>query len=152
MQRWMRKLRLSSANPNEWVQAVRLLLDTHVALWAFAASPRLTPQARALIADLGNDVYVSAASVWEVAIKHGLKRRGAGAMPISGTEALAYCTQAGYALLPVTPAHAAGVDALPAHHADPFDRILIAQARQEPLRLVTHDAALQRYDPNIIVV
>lgn len=140
------------ANPSERAIEVRLLLDTHVTLWALAASPKLAPAARDLIADLDNDIHVSAASIWEIAIKHALKRKGAGAMPISASDALGYCLAAGYTLLPITPAHAAAVEALPAHHADPFDRLLIAQARAEPLRLMTHDAALQRYDPNIIVV
>jgi PIN domain nuclease of toxin-antitoxin system len=86
-------------------------------------------------------VVVSAASVWEIAIKHGLAKKN---MPVSGAEAKSWFTRAGYTLLPVTADHAALVEELPPHHADPFDRILIAQALDEPLRLVTHDPAVAR--------
>lgn len=128
---------------------MRILLDTHVALWAIVDSPQLPARARKLILDAGNEIFVSAASIWEIAIKHGL---GRGNMPISGSEALQYFRDAGYELLPVSAEHAAQVETLPAHHADPFDRILVAQALHEPLRLVTHDAALARYDAPVLLV
>ena len=131
---------------------MRLLLDTHVALWAIAASPRLSRAARDAITDPDNEIHVSAASVWEIAIKHALKRKGAGAMPVSGRDALGYFEAAGYVLVAVKPVHAAAVEALPHHHGDPFDRLLIAQAREEPLRFMTHDATLQRYDSSILIV
>lgn len=124
---------------------MRLLLDTHVALWAVVDDRRLTAAAAALIADPANEVFVSAASVWEIAIKHALRREGPSAMPIGGAEALGYFREAGYGLLPVTAAHAAAVEALPPHHADPFDRLLAAQAMTEPMRLMTHDRILVRY-------
>jgi PIN domain nuclease of toxin-antitoxin system len=115
---------------------VRLLLDTHIALWALTDDARLSARARALIKDPANQVAVSAASVWEIAIKHAL---GRGDMPVSGGAALNWFRQAGYDLLPVTPDHAAAVEALPDHHRDPFDRLLIAQATSEPVRLITRD-------------
>jgi PIN domain nuclease of toxin-antitoxin system len=131
---------------------VRLLLDTHVALWAIADDPKLPDKARALIVDPANLVHVSAASIWEIAIKHALSRGVPGDMPVSGARALRYFEDSGYSLLPISPAHAASVEDLPALHADPFDRLLIAQSLAEPLRLVTHDQAIARYGGSIIYV
>jgi PIN domain nuclease of toxin-antitoxin system len=129
---------------------LNLLLDTHVALWAIVDDPRLPAPIRALIADSENEITVSAASVWEIAIKHALSRRGVGAMPVSAGTALKHFRKAGYALLGISPTHAAAVDTLPALHGDPFDRLLIAQAFTEPLRLVTHDRAVSAYGESII--
>ncbi|HOV20059.1 type II toxin-antitoxin system VapC family toxin [Ottowia sp.] len=128
---------------------MNLLLDTHVALWAITDSPRLNAQAREWIESPRATVWVSAATVWEIAIKHGL---GRGDMPVSGQEALDYFRQSGYRLLAVQPEHAAAVETLPAHHTDPFDRILIAQALTEPMRLLTHDSTVARYLDTIIQV
>ena len=128
---------------------MRLLLDTHIALWAIADSPRLPAEARRLIMVPENEVVVSAASVWEIAIKHGLAKKN---MPVSGAQAKAWFTQAGYTLLPVTAEHAALVEELPAHHTDPFDRMLVAQALAEPLRLVTSDPKVARYSDTVILV
>jgi PIN domain nuclease of toxin-antitoxin system len=126
-----------------------LLLDTHVALWALTDDPRLSQRARALIEDPANDVLVSAASVWEIAIKHAL---GRGDMPISGDQALDWFRRAGYQLLPIAPEHAAAVEHLPDHHRDPFDRLLVSQAIAEPLRLLTHDPLVIRYGDVVIAV
>ena len=101
---------------------MNLLLDTHVALWAIIDRPWLPTEARAKIASTQNNIWISAASVWEIAIKHSL---GRGDMPVSAREALNFFEAAGYLLLPVTAAHAAEVKALPPHHQDPFDRILV---------------------------
>ena len=128
---------------------MNLLLDTHIALWAITDSPRLSAQAREWIESPRATVWVSAATVWEIAIKHGL---GRGDMPVSGQEALDYFRQSGYRVLAVEPEHAAVVETLPAHHADPFDRILIAQALTEPMRLLTHDSTVARYLDTIIQV
>lgn len=128
---------------------MNLLLDTHIALWAITDSPRLPAKARQLILVPENEVFVSAASIWEIAIKHGL---GRGDMPISGPEALDYFRAASYRLLPVLPEHAAAVEVLPPHHADPFDRLLVAQALAEPLRLLTHDALLARYSDTVMLL
>ena len=128
---------------------MNLLLDTHIALWAITDSPRLSAQAREWIESPRATVWVSAATVWEIAIKHGL---GRGDMPVSGQEALDYFRQSGYRLLAVQPEHAAAVETLPAHHTDPFDRILIAQALTEPMRLLTHDSTVARYLDTIIQV
>jgi PIN domain nuclease of toxin-antitoxin system len=128
---------------------MKLLLDTHVALWAVSDDPRLSPKARELIATQRNLIWVSAVSIWEIAIKHGL---GRGDMPISGAEALKYFRQSGYRMLPVSPEHAAAVEALPAHHQDPFDRLLVAQSLTEPLRLLTHDTTVARYSDTVILI
>jgi PIN domain nuclease of toxin-antitoxin system len=128
---------------------LRLLLDTHVALWAITDSPRLSDAARALLIDPANEVWVSAVSVWEIAIKHGL---GRGDMPVSGEQALGYFRQAGYRLLAISPDHAAAVGGLPPLHADPFDRLLVAQALTEPFRLLTADDTVVRYGATIVRV
>ncbi len=121
---------------------MRLLLDTQVALWAITDSPRLSDAARGMIMDSANDVYFSAATIWEIAIKHRLGRER---MPVSGREASKLFKEAGYLELPVSSTHAAATEDLPAHHADPFDRLLVAQAIAEPLRLLTHDRRLICY-------
>ena len=126
---------------------MRLLLDTHIALWALTDDPRLSP--RALINDPANQVIVSAATVWEIAIKHALGRDD---MPISGDEALDWFRRAGYDLLPISPAHAAAIEHLPEHHRDPFDRLLVAQAITEPLRLLSRDPLVIRYGDAVIAV
>ncbi|HEY1935503.1 MAG TPA: type II toxin-antitoxin system VapC family toxin [Acetobacteraceae bacterium] len=131
---------------------MRLLLDTHVALWAIADAPRLPARARALIADPDNDIVVSAATIWEIAIKHALARGRPDDMPISGQEALGYFRDAGFELLSIAPAHAAAVETLPRLHADPFDRVLVAQALATPLCLLTHDPQVARYSETIIQV
>jgi PIN domain nuclease of toxin-antitoxin system len=128
---------------------VNLLLDTHVALWAIADSPRLSEKARDMILAPRATVWISAASIWEIAIKHHL---GRGDMPISGEDALRYFRVAGYRFLPIEPEHAAAIETLPAHHQDPFDRLLAAQAREEPMRLLTHDPILARYGDFVVAV
>jgi PIN domain nuclease of toxin-antitoxin system len=131
---------------------VRLLLDTHIALWAVADDRRLSAEARTLIVDPANEIVVSTASLWEIAIKHALARGLPNDMPISASEALGYFREAGYELLDISPAHVIAIEALPALHADPFDRILVAQALNVPLRLLTHDPKVASYSDSIIAV
>ena len=131
---------------------MRLLLDTHIAVWAIQNSPKLTSQARELLADTGTDVLVSAVSVWEIAIKHALGRGPPTGINFSGHDAIAYFEASGMSLLPVTPAHAAAVGSLPTIHSDPFDRLLVAQALHEPLRLVTHDRRVAAYSNLFLLV
>lgn len=121
---------------------MNILLDTHIALWAIADSPLLSEKARQLILQPRSTVWVSAASIWEISIKHALQR---GNMPVSGQQALRYFEKAGYRFLAVETEHAVAVESLPAHHADPFDRILVAQAMTEPMRLLTHDRLVASY-------
>lgn len=129
---------------------MRLLLDTHIAIWSASDSALLAPSIKSLLRDPDNDVFVSAASIWEIAIKHPLGRR-VGQLPFGAGEALKIFAEVGYLLLPVSPEHAAAVETLPMHHADPFDRLLIAQALTEPMRLVTSDAQVARYGEMIIM-
>jgi PIN domain nuclease of toxin-antitoxin system len=128
---------------------LNLLLDTHIALWAIADSPRLSQQARQLIEAPTNQLWVSAASIWEIAIKHSL---GRGDMPVSSENALRYFLDSGYQILPIEAQHAVAVENLPGHHQDPFDRILVAQAMTEPMRLMTHDPIVALYSDTIIKV
>ncbi|MCL5956104.1 MAG: type II toxin-antitoxin system VapC family toxin [Gammaproteobacteria bacterium] len=126
---------------------MNLLLDTHVALWAITDSPRLSKKAREMIELPKSSIWISAATIWEIAIKRSL---GRGDMPVSSQEAMRYFGESGYRFLPIEPEHAAAVEDLPAHHADPFDRILVAQALVEPMRLITHDAMVACYSDTII--
>ena len=121
---------------------MRLLLDTHLLLWAAASSKRLPREARELMEDDSNDVYYSAASIWEIGIKSSLRRKD---FRIDLSQLLAMLPEMGLVELPITAAHAAGVTGLPAIHRDPFDRLLIAQSIAEPLTLLTNDALLERY-------
>jgi PIN domain nuclease of toxin-antitoxin system len=121
---------------------VNLLLDTHVLIW-WDEGRRLAPEARRVIEE-ADTVYVSAASAWEVAIKIGLGRL----RPTRTVEQAA--SESGFLELPVTFRHAERVVALPAHHRDPFDRLLIAQANIEELALVTRDPVFGRYPVEVI--
>ena len=125
---------------------MRLLLDTHVFLWAAAGSASLKPAARRAI-ESAERVYVSAASIWEVAIKARL-----GKIDADPGALVTAIDDSGFVELPITAAHAAGVAALAQHHGDPFDRLLLAQALAEPLRLLTADAALARYSDLVVLV
>ena len=118
---------------------MRLLLDTHVFIWAVVGSPRLIPKTRAQI-EAAEAVYVSAASIWEIAIKARLgKIEGDAQALVDAIDA------SGFHELAVTARHAAAVEKLPLHHADPFDRLLLAQAFSEPLHLLTADRELAAY-------
>jgi PIN domain nuclease of toxin-antitoxin system len=128
---------------------LNLLLDTHVALWAITDSPKLPKKARELIASPKTTIWVSAANLWEIAIKHSL---GRGDMPVSSQDAMRYFKESGYRILPVEAEHAIAVEELPHHHQDPFDRILVAQALVEPMRLMTHDPMVSLYSDTIIKV
>ncbi len=125
---------------------MRLLLDTHIFLWAITGSTRLTRATRRLM-ESADEVYVSAASVWEIAIKAGL-----GKVEADPDAVAAAIEPSGFLELPVHAAHAARVARLPPHHHDPFDRLLIAQALVEPLRLVTADSVLTQYGELVVLV
>lgn len=123
---------------------MRLLLDTHVVLWV--AEGRLPPPVSEQVRDPGNDVLISAASIWEIEIKRALSRLQAPETLASRVE------QEGYRRLDITFEHAVEAGRLPRHHADPFDRMLIAQARLEGLVLATADPAVRRYDVAVLDV
>lgn len=120
---------------------MRLLLDTHVLLWALVDDERLGRDARARIEDDRALVYVSAASLWEASIK-----AAAGRLALRGVDLVAHVRDAGFVELPVTGEHGWVAGQLPIHHRDPFDRLLVAQARAERLLLATADSALGAYD------
>jgi PIN domain nuclease of toxin-antitoxin system len=128
---------------------LNLLLDTHVALWAISGSPKLPDKARELIQSSTTTVWVSTANVWEIAIKRAL---GRGDMPVSSQDAVRFFRESGYRFLNIEPEHAMAVEDLPAHHHDPFDRILVAQALVEPMRLMTHDPLVALYSDTIIKI
>ncbi len=123
---------------------MRLLLDTHVLLWALENESRLGLGAREVIANSENAVWVSIASAWEIAIKTGIGR-----LELDGSPEEIFPTEidrANLQLLPISLDHALAVRTLPHHHRDPFDRLLISQARAEGLTLVTADRVFSAYD------
>ena len=124
---------------------MRLLLDTHIALWAVTDDARLSDAARKMISDRGNDIFISVATLWEISIKFSLSRGGPNAMPIGAAAAKEYFLAAGYKILDITAAHVGALDHLAPVHNDPFDRILLAQAYEGPLRFLTHDQVLPMY-------
>ena len=126
---------------------MKILLDTHILLWWMAGDRRLPRSARRAIADPANRIYVSIASLWETAIKFSLKR------VIADPEELRDAAERdGFSLLAIEARHCSEVARLPRHHNDPFDRLLVAQALVEPMRLLTHDAQLGRYSDTVAVV
>ena len=124
---------------------MRLLLDTHVLLWWLLDDRRLKSPERHVIAHRDAVVYVSAVSVWEIAIKKSLGRLDV------DTEALERELETGgMSELPVRWRHAKVTAALPRHHEDPFDRMLVAQAQSEGLTVVTYDRAFKPYDVAVL--
>ena len=130
---------------------MNLLLDTYVALWAITDNPKLSQRARDLITSPKTNVWVSAANIWEIAIKYSL---GRGDMPVSSQDAMRYFQESGYHFLAIDAEHAiaVAVEELPAHHQDPFDRMLMAQALVEPMRLMTHGSLVALYSDTIIKI
>ncbi len=124
---------------------MRLLLDTQVFLWHLGDSRKLSRQTRDAIAR-ADEVFVSAASIWEAAIKAGI-----GKLNVETHDLVAGIGASGFLELPIAAAHAARVVALPPYHRDPFDRLLIAQAVHEPLHLLTADATLALYTDLVIM-
>ena len=123
---------------------MRVLLDTHIVLWWLADDPSLPAQASTVIADAETEVVVSAATVWEIEIKRAAGRLEAPDDIVGALKANDFET------LSITPAHAVAAGRLPAHHSDPFDRMLIAQAQIEDFTLVTVDGRLSDYDVELL--
>ncbi|MGI8948516.1 MAG: type II toxin-antitoxin system VapC family toxin [Ornithinimicrobium sp.] len=123
-----------------------LLLDTHVFLWWLADHPRLSREARTAIGDGSARVFVSAATLWEAEIKAALGRLHPAAVDLAAEVAAN-----GFTELAVTGRYTRTAALLPAHHTDPFDRMLVAQAQTDGLRLVTADRTLQRYDVPLLL-
>lgn len=127
---------------------MRLLVDTHVFLWMHTEPERLRSAARSLLLNGENQVLLSVASVWEMAIKTALGRLPLPEPLDSYVESR--CRDAFVTLLPIDSAAAYEVSRLPPHHADAFDRMLVAQARTAGLRLVSHDVAFRPYDVDLV--
>ncbi|OIN46707.1 twitching motility protein PilT [Pseudomonas azotoformans] len=125
---------------------MRVLLDTHILLWTLMEDPRLSSKARKLIENAA-EVYISAATFWEMAIKVGL-----GKLAVDLDEIREYCLESGFVELPVTSEHAIAVKDLEHHHKDPFDRLIVATAMSEPMRLLTADPHIAQYTSLAILV
>jgi PIN domain nuclease of toxin-antitoxin system len=127
---------------------LKLLLDTHAFLWWLKSDARLSRRARDLIADPESDVFVSIATVWEIAIKATL---GQLEMPVDlGAFLRRQLQDNGFESLSITFEHAVAVRDLPPHHRDPFDRLLVCQSRIESLALVTSDSAIAAYGADVV--
>jgi PIN domain nuclease of toxin-antitoxin system len=128
---------------------MRLLVDTHLLLWATAKSRRLPREARVLLEDPVNEVLFSAASLWEIVIKSALRKAD---FKVDVARLRPAFAEMGFAELPVCGAHAERLASLPPLHKDPFDRMLVAQSLAEPLVLLTNDGVLAGYGDVVKVV
>ena len=132
---------------------MNLLLDTHIAIWALNDDPLLSPKARELIMDPDNTIYYSAVSVWEVMLKHA---RRPGEIPFSEQDFSEACKEAGFIALNLSEKHILSVCALSRpdnikEHNDPFDRLLVAQAKVENLSFLTHDELIPGYGEKCVI-
>ena len=134
---------------------MKLLLDTHILLWTLADDPRLPSAARELIENAANAVWYSTASLWEVSIKHAAHPDR---MLAAGSEIARFSEEAGFDELPICSRHVAALETLrrepsaPSHN-DPFDRIMLAQAKSDGLLFVTHDGLIPAYgEPCVLAV
>lgn len=125
---------------------MRLLLDTQIYLWFLADSARLSKAAKHEIQQ-ADEVFVSAASIWEASIKAAL-----GKLAVEPTKLVEGIQASGFTEMPIRAAHGVLASALPPHHRDPFDRMLVAQAMAEPMHLLTVDATLAVYGPWVKLV
>lgn len=124
------------------------ILDTHIAMWAIEGNERLSEEAREIIQDEDNNIYFSALSVMEIGIKH---KKNPQIMKRSGSQFYERCLEAGYYTMPMKPKHVIFMDDLKVKEGtyvndDPFDRGLIAQAKQEGMILLSHDKVMESYD------
>lgn len=133
---------------------MNLLLDTHILLWAFNNDPKLSQKAKDLINKDKNKIFYSVISMWEVAIKHA---KSPNLMNISGTEFMHYCEQAGLKKLPIEERHVCALETLDKRenspeHNDPFDRMLLSQAKADCMMLLTHDKKFSFYDEPFVAI
>ena len=128
---------------------MKLLLDTHVVLWAAGQPEKLSKSARTLLTTPENDLFFSVASMWEIVIKRGLGREDFKVNPWRLRKML---TANGYIELSVDAEHVFTVETLPLLHKDPFDRLLLAQARTEGMLLLTVDASVLQYQESVLAV
>ena len=131
---------------------MNLLLDTHIAIWALLDSPKLLPSSRELIMDPDNAIYVSTVSTWEIMLKRRTHPENINLTPAIFTES---CKEAGFIPLSLQDKHILTADAFPPPvdgHKDPFDRLLLAQAKTENMSLLTHDRKLSLYQEHCVIV
>lgn len=128
---------------------MKLLLDTHVLVWAMGPGREMPASAQALLLDPRNTIHYSVVSIFEIAAKRAAARRSA--PRLAADRALELAELSGYVRLDVTAAHAIAVESIAVAHPDPFDKLLLAQAQVEGLRFVTHDEAVAAYDRNAIL-
>ena len=132
---------------------MKILLDTHIALWAITNTAKLSDETIQMLESRKNEVYYSIASVWEIAIKHKIKPEQ---MPISEEEFVELCGQTGFTQLLIKQEHICLLKTLSRlenapRHNDPFDRMLIAQAKSEGMKFMTHDSLLPYYNEPFII-
>lgn len=133
---------------------MNVLLDTHILLWALSDDRRLSDRAREIILEPGHVIYYSVASVWEIAIKHALHPDN---VKLSGKELSGYCQQAGFLSLDLREKHVFSLEEvrrdknLPKHN-DPFDRILLSQAKTENMTFITHDTMFLGYGESCVIL
>jgi PIN domain nuclease of toxin-antitoxin system len=133
---------------------MNILLDTHVALWALTDHPKLSKEARGFITDPDNTIYYSAVSAWEVLLKHDSPKNN---LTLTPEEFIAYCEDAGFIELNMKPKHivtaskldTSGVDK---RHSDPFDRLLLSQAKSENFTFLTHDEKIPLYKEKCVIM
>lgn len=131
------------------VSIVKILLDTHIAIWALGLTQRLPATTQTLLVAPGNEIHVSMVSLWEIAIKYSRKGRR-DTPPYSAEDSKRAFVDAGFRMLDIREEHIFEVGRLPHLHRDPFDRLLVAQALAEPMRLLTHDPQVAAYNSNFI--
>ncbi len=127
---------------------MKLLLDTHIFLWSIQQPERMAPAMRAAIEDPSNDVFLSTASTWEIAIKYAVGKLSLPTAPASFLPP--HIASARFRVLAISLEHSLAVAGLPSHHSDPFDRLLIAQALLDDLTIVTIDFAFKKYGANLL--
>ena len=132
---------------------MNLLLDTHILIWALNGDPRLPEKAREMILDADNVIYYSSVSVWEISIKHALHPDD---VEFSGRELAAFCQEAGFLSVEMKNKHVFALETITRpqnapKHNDPFDRMLIAQAKAENMSFLTHDSLLPYYEEKCIL-
>ena len=129
-----------------------LLLDTHIAIWAVTRDARLSSKAIALLTNDANELFFSVVSLWEIGVKYALPGTRGDPMPISAARPMQLFVASGLTPLDLTPSHALRGETLMPLHRDPFDRLLVAQALAESLRLITHDQKIAAYSDTVILV
>lgn len=139
---------MSTRYAPRWIlrkRSANILLDTRVLIWVLSDNPAISGRIRSLIVDGENIIFVSAVTAWEISIKRSIGKLQA---PDNYDEAL---VSNRFISLEISSRHALGTEKLPFHHQDPFDRLLISQARDEKLTVLTHDKVFQKYEVDIVL-